>query len=206
MDQVLQLNEFFVEGGKPDTSHVLLHITEPSTPEEKEKGYFFAVCEINGADTATIARFQKILSEIENSYYEVTGTLQQSALEIILEKVNQENFSLTRTEVEFNATVGVIRQTEIIFAFAGKPQALLFYRNKDDHYQKMDLTEENRSDEVAAPVDIPLFPQVIQGKIGPSDYLFVATPHIIDYFSHDRLQKIITTRPLCPTHVWRWTT
>ncbi len=195
MDQVLQLNEFFVEGGSQNTSHVLLHITEPSTPEEKEKGYFFAVCEINQADTPGIARFQKIIGEIENRYYEVSDTPDQTALEIILEKVNQENFSLTDGPIEFHATIGVIRQTEIIFAFAGKPEALLFYRDKEDHYQKMDLTKENQPDEEGSTESTPLFPQVIQGKIGPSDYLFVATPHIIDYFSHDRLQKIITTRP-----------
>ncbi len=195
MDQVLQLNEFFVEGGDQGTSHVLLHITEPSTPEEKEKGYFFAVCEINQADSAAIARYQKIISEIENRYYEVSDTPEQTALEIILEKVNQENLSLTTGDVQFNATIGVIRNTEIVFAFAGKPEALLFYRNKEDHYQKMNLATENRSEEELSVENPPLFPQVIQGKIGPNDYLFVATPHIIDYFSHDRLQKIITTRP-----------
>ncbi len=195
MDQVLQLNEFFVEGGDQGTSHVLLHITEPSTPEEKEKGYFFAVCEINHSDSAAIARFQKIISEIENRYYEVSDTPDQTALEIILEKVNQENLSLTSSDAQFHATIGVIRNTEIIFAFAGKPEALLFYRNKEDHYQKMNLAAENRPENEVSTENSPLFPQVIQGKIGPNDYLFVATPHIIDYFSHDRLQKIITTRP-----------
>ena len=140
MDQVLQLNEFFVEGGSQKTSHVLLHITEPSTPEEKEKGYFFAVCEINLGGVEAIAQFQKIIGEIENRYYEVSDTPDQTALEIILEKINQENFSLTKGEIEFNATIGVIRQTEIVFAFSGKPQALLFYKNKENHYQKINLT------------------------------------------------------------------
>lgn len=195
MDQILQLNEFFVEGGNQAVSHCLLHITEPSTPEEKDKGYFFAVCEINHADTDGIARFQNIISEIENRYYEVEGTPEQSALEIILEKINQENFSLAEGETVFNATIGVIRQTEIIFAFAGKPEALLFYQGKEGHYRKMDLTTENQAETTENTENRPLFPQVIQGKIGPSDYLFVATPHVIDYFSHDRLQKIITTRP-----------
>ena len=51
MDKILRLNEFFVEGGKQQVSHVLLHITEPSTPEEMHKGNFFAVCEINNAET-----------------------------------------------------------------------------------------------------------------------------------------------------------
>src|SRR3989344_2445824 len=49
MEHKLQIHEFFVEGGESERSHVLLHITEPSTPEEREKGYFFAVCELNGA-------------------------------------------------------------------------------------------------------------------------------------------------------------
>ena len=39
---ILQLQEFFIEGGDRCTSHVLLHIAEPASLEEKKKGYFFS--------------------------------------------------------------------------------------------------------------------------------------------------------------------
>jgi hypothetical protein len=41
MSGKIEINEFFIEGGDQKKSHVLLHITEPSTPEEEDRGYFF---------------------------------------------------------------------------------------------------------------------------------------------------------------------
>lgn len=192
MDNVLQLHEFFVEGGNQERSHVLLHITEPSTPEEKNKGYFFAVAELNDTETRHIVRLQEIIDEIENSYYETPNHEDKNALEIVLEKINRNAYTLTAPEITLNCAVGVIRPPEVIFSFYGSPQMLLFYKNREELYQKMDLVTANQSDESD---NRQLFGQIIQGKISPDDYLFVGTPHIVDYFNHDRLYKIITTRP-----------
>ena len=35
MAEILEIHEFFVEGSNQERSHVLLHITEPGTPEER---------------------------------------------------------------------------------------------------------------------------------------------------------------------------
>lgn len=206
MESVLHLHEFFVEGSTPQVSHVLLNITEPSTPAEKEKGYFFAICEINNADIKYIAKIQNIIDEIENDYYEIPDQPQQSAMEIILDKINLENTALTQQpEISLHCIAGAIRENDIIFSFHGNPQMVLFYKTKDGFYKKMDLINQNKSMEQSiAPLGAEegdevrknqLFCQIIQGKIGPNDIFFTGTPHIIEYFNHDRLQKIITTRP-----------
>ena len=192
MDQTLHLHEFFVEGNNPEESHVLLNITEPSTLAEKDKGYFFVICEINNAETKYIAKMQSIVDEIENSYYEIPDEANQTALEIVLNKINQENISMIQPEITLNCIIGVIRENEIIFSFYGHPQMVLFYKTKDGIYKKMDLVEENKPSEEAE--DSQLFSQIVQGKIGPNDYFFAGTPNIISYFNHARLQKIITTR------------
>jgi hypothetical protein len=192
MEQTLHLHEFFVEGNNPEESHVLLNITEPSTLAEKDKGYFFVICEINNAETKYIAKMQSIVDEIENSYYEIPDETNQTALEIVLNKINEENISMIQSEITLNCIIGVIRENEIIFSFYGHPQMILFYKTKDGIYKKMDLVEENKPDEGTE--NSQLFSQLVQGKIGPSDYFFAGTPNIINYFNHDRLQKIITTR------------
>lgn len=192
MEQTLHLHEFFVEGHNPEESHVLLNITEPSTPEERDKGYFFVICEINNGDTEYIARMQGIIDEIENSYYEIPDQVGQSALEVILNKVNQENISMIRPDISLHCIIGAIRHNDIIFSFYGHPQMLLFYKTKDDSFKKMDLVEENKSNE--HPENTQLFSQLVQGKIGQNDFFFAGTPNITNYFNHDRLQKIITTR------------
>ena len=191
MDQVLHLNEFFIEGDNPNLSHVLLHITEPSTPEEKAKGYFFAVCEIKDADSRQIMKIQSLIDELENGYYETPDREDKTSLEILLEKINQQYPHLLRLGAKLNCVVGVIRQPEIFFSFYGQPQIHIFYQNKENAYQKMDLVESN-SDESD---ENRLFSQIIQGKISPNDYFFVGTERIKDYLSSDRIQKIITTRP-----------
>ncbi len=193
MEPALHLHEFFVEGSNPEISHVLLNITEPSTPAERGKGYFFAICEINNATTKYIAKMQGIIDEIENSYYEIPDQTEQTAMEIVLDKINQESLSMVQPDISLHCIVGAIRQNDIIFSFYGQPQMVLFYKTKDEIYKKMDLVEQNKSNEQSDKNQ--LFSQIVQGKIGPNDFFFAGTPHIIEYFNHDRLQKIITTRP-----------
>jgi hypothetical protein len=178
---------------------VLLNITEPSTPAEKDKGYFFAICEINNATTKYIAKMQSVIDEIENSYYEIPDKIGQTAMEIVLDKINQDNLSMVQPDISLHCIVGAIRQNDIIFSFYGQPQMVLFYKTKDDTYKKMDLVEQNKSNEddgesADKQEKNQLFSQIVQGKIGPNDFFFAGTAHIVEYFNHDRLQKIITTR------------
>jgi len=193
MDTILQLHEFFVEGKNHQKSHVLLNITEPTTDKEKEKGYFFAICEISNGDNKYILKLQNIIDEIENSYYEVSDDEDKTSLELILDKINQQSFTLLKSDIELNCTVGAIRQTDVIFSFHGQPQILLFYKQKQGDYKKIDLVSQNSDDPEKK--EKYLFSQMIQGKIGYNDYFFAGTNKIVNYFSHDRLQKIISTRP-----------
>ena len=193
MDSILRLNEFFVEGGKQDLSHVLLHITEPSTPEEAEKGYFFALCEVNNADAIFIKKLQEMIDRAENEYYEIPNNDEKDSFEAVLEKLNSEAFTLEKARGDLHCIVGAIRPGEIVFSFFGNPHLLLFYKNGLDSYEKMDLIRGNGED-IDTTNDEGLFSQIIQGKLSANDYLFAGTPHLIDFFSHDRLEKIITTR------------
>ncbi len=194
METFLQLHEFFIEGTDSQKSHVLLNVTEPSTPEEKLKGYFFAICEISNSDNKYIVKLQELIDEIENNYYEITDQEDKTALEIVLDKINQQTFSLSKDNIKLDCVVGVIRQTEIIFTFCGQPQILLFYKNRLEQYKKIDLVEENKNTNEETDKQ-HLFPQIIQGRISDHDYLFVGTSHLTDYFSQDRLEKIISSRP-----------
>jgi hypothetical protein len=105
MEPALHLHEFFVEGSSPEVSHVLLNITEPSTPAERDKGYFFAICEINNAPTKYIARMQTVIDEIENNYYETPDQMEQTAMEIVLDKINQESLSVVQPEIALHCIV-----------------------------------------------------------------------------------------------------
>lgn len=187
MEYKLQLHEFFIEGGNREKSHVLLHITEPSTTSEKQKGYFFAVCELNEGDSKKIVRLQNIVDEIEERYYEAPESINEHSLETVLKKINREHQD---EQIEnLHCVLGVIRNDTIVFSFCGNPKMLLFYQTKDGSHKKMDLINENED------TNIDLFSQIVEGKITPNDFLFIGTPQLKEYFTDDRLQKIITTRP-----------
>lgn len=193
MEPILRLNEFFVEGGEQERSHVLLHITEPSTPEEKKRGYFFAICETNNAASDFILRLQSIIDEVENDFYETHEEIGKSILEKILEKINQQSVSLLNNDAEFHCVIGALNPPHITFTFYNNPLILLFYKKQDGSYQKMDLVAANQEENLANKKHI--FSQIIEGKITPNDFFFVGTPKIAEYFSHDRLQKVISSRP-----------
>lgn len=191
MSSTLHLNEFFVEGENQELSHVLLHIIQPSTPEEaKDKGYFFAACEINNGDKEDVVNLQALMDKIENDYYEIPNVAGKETLESILESINSENFSLGSAEGELSCLIGALRGQELIFSFCGRPEAILFFKNKSGQYQKMDLIAANED----TGEEDKLFSQIIQGKISNDDYFFGGTAHIANCFNHDRLQKIITGR------------
>ena len=189
MEFKLQLHEFFVEGGNREKSHVLLHITEPSNPAEKRKGYFFAVCELNEGDTKKIVRLQDIIDEIEERYYEAPDSINEHSLETVLKKINREHQSEANQLEQLHCVLGVIRNDSIVFSYCGEPKMLLFYQAKDGSHKKMDLISSDEN----SPND--LFSQIVEGKITPNDFLFISTPGLKEFFGDDRLQKIITTRP-----------
>lgn len=187
----MHLHEFFVEGGQREKSHVILHIAEPSTEAEMDKGYFFAVCEINNADTKYIIAMQNVIDDIENQYFETPAAQESNVFEMVLQKINQNNFLLANAEMDINCAVGIINQEEIIFAYHGTPNLLLFYKTREGFYKKMDLMDANTPPSSGK----QLFPQIVQGKIGLHDFMFIGTPRVAEVFSADRLQKILTTRP-----------
>lgn len=188
----LTLNEFFVEGGNQKVSHVLLHITEPSTDEERKKGYFFAICEINNATTAFIELVQAAIDEVESGYYELPESADKTALELALEKINQRANTFVSDGIALNCIIGAIRQPEIIFSSCGSPTLLLFYKNRQNYYRSLNLLE---SPGVEGGADsTTLFSQIVQGKISPGDFIFAGSPHVQNFFTGDRLEKIITTR------------
>jgi hypothetical protein len=142
----LQLHEFFVEGGNAERSHTLLHITEPSTTEEKAKGYFFAVCEIVGSNASYIEELQQTIDVIEKGYYESAEQSNATALETTLDLVNKQSSHIIQRTIELHWMVGVISSSDIIFSFHGYPTIMLFYKNKEGLYHTLDLVATNPAD------------------------------------------------------------
>lgn len=189
MAEILEIHEFFVEGSNQERSHVLLHITEPGTPEERAKGYFFAVAEINNGPLEQIEHLQQMIDDMESGYYETDDQPGKNAFEITLEYLNRRGHHVLQyKDAITNCIVGVLRGKDLYFAQHGHPHAVLFYQGKDG-LEQMEVTG-GESD----PTSTQLFPSVMQGQLNIGDYFYIATPHVIDYFTFDRVAKILLTR------------
>ena len=190
MRDVLEIHEFFVEGKNQDRSHVLLHITEPGTPEEMSKGYFFAVAEINNGSIEQIEHLQQMIDDLESGYYETEDQDGKSAFEITLEFINRRGHHVLQYhDAITNCLVGVLRGHELFFAYHGSPVAQLFYKNKEE-LSHLNILETP----AGAQNPDQLFSSMLQGSISEGDYFYVATPHVADYFTTDRLTKILTSK------------
>ena len=69
MPNILEVQEFFVEGRDLGKAHVLLHIAEPSAPHEKERGYFFALAEVMNGYQEQVQILQELIDRIEAGFY-----------------------------------------------------------------------------------------------------------------------------------------
>lgn len=188
---MLELFEFFVEGGDQEKSHVLLHITEPSaSPEEKEKGYFFAVAEINNGTMEQIEHLQQMINDLESGYYETDDERNKNAFELTLEYINKRgHYILDDKNSELNCVVGVINKNRISFSYHGTPIIKIIY-GKQKGFELMDIIENEKEN----PKKNQLFSAVMEGNINEGDFFFITTPHVTESISDKQVLNDLPTK------------
>lgn len=186
MDHLLEINEFFVEGKDHKKSHVLLHIAEPVSRRERERGYFFVVAEINDGYEEQIEYLQQIIDDIEHDYYDESNDDSQT-FEQILQAINRRGHNVLKYKDAFvSCVIGTLNNGIISLAYHGEPHAILYYPSKGNLASTQIITEPSDSEH--------LFSELIEGNINPGDFVFVCTPRLMEYFSRDRLRKLLGSR------------
>ena len=187
---MIELYEFFVEGGDQEKSHVLLHITEPSeSPEEKEKGYFFAVAEINNGTIEQIEHLQQMIDDLESGYYETIDEKHKNAFELSLEYINRRgHYILSDKNSDLSCVVGVINNDKISFSYHGEPNIQMIY-SRQKEFELIDILSSEKENQKKN----QLFSAVMEGKINEGDYFFITTPYVTDSISN---KQILNTIPV----------
>ncbi|OGH76775.1 MAG: hypothetical protein A2301_00705 [Candidatus Magasanikbacteria bacterium RIFOXYB2_FULL_40_13] len=187
--RMVDLREFFVEGGDNKKSHVLLQITEPANSYEQEnKGYFFALAEINGGDDEQVQLLQQMIDDIETGYYETKDTDEKDAFELTLEYINRRgHLFLNKRSGDFNCVIGTINRDKISFSYHGKPLIKVIFA-KRDKYELYNVLE--NEDESSG----QLFSAIMQGEIKENDFFQIATPHVSDHISDRQLINTLSAR------------
>lgn len=189
MPDFLDLREFFIEGSDSNASHVLLHITEPTTPSEYRRGYFFALFDVANGGTKQLREIQSYIDDIEARYYDED---EDHDFESLLEAVNRKASSLfSKKHIQIDCIVGVIQGNAIRFSYHGNPTAILFY-HKGGALQATSILPAAKQE---SPGKV-LFSAMLEGKLQTNDYFYIATPQVAQTFSVDRLLKIVSSRSL----------
>lgn len=189
MKAFLDIQEFFVEGPRLEgSSHVLLHVSEPDR-ENEEQGYFFALCEMDGAEREHITALQEMIDQIETGYYESDFEGDTHPFETTVTAMNGHmNPILTSESLRMHCFVGVMTPEHIIFATHGTPRGYVMYPKKDG-YKMIHLIKEQPD----APEE-QLFSSVTQGPLSPNDIVCILTPRVLQHITPSRIQTICTSR------------
>lgn len=182
-----EIQEFFVQGYNEDTSHVLLHIAEPMTEEEKKRGYFFALIELKNSFPEQLEQIQQIINDIETQYYESSNN-GEDIFEKILQHTNSRSTDILNYDnTQVHSIVGILQDKKLILAYHGLPQASLFYQTPDGLSQAPIIEEDTNQ-------HAQLFSTVVEGSVNEDDYIYICTPHVNEFFPADRVKKILTSR------------
>ncbi len=192
-----EVYEFFVEGKNPHLSHVLLHIASPGKPEGENQGYFFVLAELDHPETKILSIIEELIKDGETLYYggydgETRETDDPEAAHFgsVIEKLNRRAKILLEDvhSQKMHIAVGVISGNKLSFAYRGDILALLAYTSSEGPSFTPIV------DEVSYPTSM-FFSSVIEGNFALDEAVYLSTPHIIKYFSSDRIAKMIVGKP-----------
>lgn len=188
MSDILEIHEFFVEGGSEKKSHVLLHISEPSSAEEKRKGYFFALTEVNHGTVDQIKEIQRMIDEAEADYFTTDSATPQDAFEHAVREANRRGHHILEgSGTRVHCFLGILSGTTLLLATHGNPAVgLLYRRGEETEYTPIGTEAEENADR--------LFSSVLSGSVGSGDIVWIATTRVGDYFASDRVRKLFAGR------------
>jgi len=177
----------------PDKSRSTTHIfiSRPTPLEEKNLGRLFAICEIDSGEKINQEIINIIQQELKNHFYYSEETNVESAFENALSKTNQAlhhiiSEGITNWLDKFNIIIAVLHGTRIYLAHIGRIHAFLIHRDKI-----IDIIA--KTSQPRAKINpLKIFSNIIEGNLNPEDQLLFCTTSILDYFSQEKLKRVIS--------------
>lgn len=182
----IRTHEFFVESRDTDRSHAIFAITESKDAAEAGvKGALFIVFEIEQGNARVTEYVHDIIRFIERTYYdEFKG--ERNHFEDTILKTNQllRGFQLP-TNTGIHAIIGLTKKNTITFTTHGEPHIWLFAKGIREPHAL--VTHEPKE----AAQSGSFFSELVEGTLSIQDIILCASTHLGDYFTPDRLSKIV---------------
>lgn len=182
----IRTHEFFVESRDTDRSHAILAITEPKDAAEAGvKGTLFIIFEIEQGNARVTEYVHDIIRFIERTYYdEFKG--ERNHFEDTILKTNQllRGFQLP-SNTGIHAIIGLTKKNTITFTTHGEPHLWLFAKGMREPHALV------VHDDKEAAKSGSFFSELVEGTLSIQDVILCTSTHIADYFTPDRLSKIV---------------
>ena len=179
--------------GDPDKTRSTVHvfIAHPTPLEEKALGKLFLLCEIDSNDKINQEIINVIQEVAKKNFYYSEETNLETAFENALAKVNEKLHHLITEGItnwldKFNIIIGVLRRTELILSPIGRLYAFLIHRDKIIDILSQTTPWDNKIN------PYKIFSNLTSGQLNPTDQLLICTSSLLDYFSQEKLKRVIS--------------
>ncbi len=163
-------------------------VAHPTPLEEETLGKLFLVSGIDSAQKINHEIISIIQDELKGHYYLAAEFKPERAFEVALQKTNERLHQLIIEGVndwidKAHITVGVIHRQSVILSSAGAMSAYILRRGKlHDIFGPHDAGGAN---------PLRLFGEVVSGQLETADQILVSTPSLFDYFSLEKLRRVM---------------
>lgn len=175
-----------------DPSHarstVNVWVAQPTAGEEEALGKLFVISLIDSAEPINQEVIQLLQEETKRQYYHNAAWTVERSLEFTLEQINQRLHHLITEGVgqwvdHAHLLIGALHHQQLVLAPAGVVHGYLL-RGSRIH----NILTPDQSNTISP---LRVFSQIIVGRLDDHDRLLFCTPSLLDFFSLEKLRRIV---------------
>ncbi len=169
------------------------------SPEANKK--IFGLIEVESAPSRKVNSFIGLLiQEIKNFRPKDSGETAEAIFEKLVQKVNYKYLDLIGNKSTFGEEEAPIPKINALFllqdgkniylTYRGRIFPFLIYQAKPQNYKIINISETASGKDGRG--NINLFTNIVSGKMNTDDYLMLSTESILDYFSLEKICKMVS--------------
>lgn len=184
------LDTFLIQDPERSRTTGNVFVASAEEAEREHLGRLFIVSELGPSHPDNLDIIHRLQETVRHAYYRQTDRGFETGFEMALTEANATLQDLLQADERnwlpgLNTFIGVIRDNQFVYAHLGTIQGFLIRGNRI-----LDLVHESG---VEAPVNpLKIFSTVVSGQIESNDRLLVATMSLLDYYSQEKLRRMVT--------------
>ncbi len=217
-----KISSLMLNLAKAPSGHREIFVAQPDNVTEKMAGKVFIIFELEAKKSDAKKILDFLINGIDEFYYQdekiflrdkIPGLELENIFEAFLTKLNRALTEFLLEEKirvkssDFNITLGLVYENQLIFSNFGRNKAYLIYRKKDQFeiinveasasdVEVDDLGDSDDEESINEKIkNFKIFSSVINGEIPTGSYFFFTNENLPEYLSTKEMVLIITKLP-----------